>query len=84
MSERPPPDSHQLHDANTGLGTPANKQTTETTDPTFCPELTPTVITHPGSNNGCSDDFADNTNWTARRTEAPFAFAVLMTERNAA
>jgi hypothetical protein len=44
MSERPRPDSHQLHDANTGLGMRANKQTTETTDPTFCPELTPTTV----------------------------------------
>ena len=42
------------------------------------------VIAHPGSSNGSTGDFADSTNWTARRTEAPFALAVLTTERNAA
>ena len=42
------------------------------------------VIAHPGSNSSFTGDFGDSTNWTARGTEAPFAFAVLTTERNAA
>ena len=42
------------------------------------------VIAHPGSSNGSKGDFADSTNWTARSTEAPFALAVLTTERKAA
>jgi hypothetical protein len=50
----------------------------------YSPPAAHTVIAHPGSSNGSTGDFADSTNWTARRTEAPFALVVLTTERNAA
>ena len=44
--------------------------------------MTRFVIAHPGWSKGSSGDFSDSTNWTALGTEAPFALAVLTTERN--